>query len=470
MRRRQFLAASVGTAAIPALARRSRASQASSFEPRGRVPVSGIAEAVVGDDGTTAYAAVTDGFASVDVSDPADPTVLAERRSLLPNVENGPLVEIWDVKVDGDLLAVVGPANGRRNALEAVVFYDVADPADPQRLGVHETGYPIHNCDLADGVAYLTENHGERIGLATVTAGANPERLGGWSLTDVDERWGDVQFALSNLHDVYVQDGLAYLAHWDAGTWVVDVADPADPSLVARVTGPPLPDLLEFGDAAARRQGRRRPGNDHYAAVDESGDLLGIGIEAWGQPGPGGIELWDVSDLESPKPLARIDPPPIPQGENASYTNGVWTTAHNFEFDDDRLYTSWYQGGVKVFDVADPENPEEIAAWRDTDEACFWTARTAADCFVASSVSHPPSLDVTDRLYTFPIPDDSAAQPRTEPGDTSTDGGDTASDETDATPGRTAGTTTGETGTGFGVFAGLAGLGLGAWRAANRDR
>ncbi|MFC7231105.1 hypothetical protein ACFQMM_06225 [Saliphagus sp. GCM10025308] len=47
-----------------------------SYEPLGSVPVDGACEVVVGDDQETAYLATVDGFATVDVSDPADPQVL----------------------------------------------------------------------------------------------------------------------------------------------------------------------------------------------------------------------------------------------------------------------------------------------------------------------------------------------------------------------------------------------------------
>ena len=403
MRRRQFLAATAGIGLSPVAAGRPRSQSSASFAPLGTLELPGLAETVIGDDGATAFAAVSDGFATVDLADPTAPSLLAERRDILADREDGPLRNVWDVKLDGDTLAVVGPANAR-DAIEAAVFYDVSDPAAPERLGVHETNYPIHNCDIADGVAYLTATSFGSVGLATVSAGSDPERLGSWALTDYDQRWADVSYALANLHDVFVQNGLAYLAHWDAGTWIVDVDDPENPSFVSRVRGRPVEQLREFGPNTAEEDGFRLPGNDHYVAVNDSGDLLGIGIEAWFQPGPGGIVLYDVSDVENPERLTRIDPPPIPDGESASYSNGVWTTAHNFTFDGDRLYTSWYQGGVKVFDVSDPANPVEIAAWRDTDDACFWTACPVGDFLVAPSVDQPPSSDITERLYTFPDP------------------------------------------------------------------
>ncbi|MFD1587746.1 LVIVD repeat-containing protein [Halorientalis brevis] len=459
MRRRQFVSASVGVSlgsgvAIGAPSTRSRPT-ADAFAPLGTVAVDGIKEAVVGPDGTTVYAAATDGFATIDVADPANPTVLADRRNLLADRASGPLSQIYDAKVDGDRLVVVGPANPKQNALNAAIFYDVSDPADPQRLGVHETSYPIHNCYFADGVAYLSANRYQRNGLTLVEVGDEPTQVGSWSLFDRSKRWGDVWPGLWPVHDVYVQDDRAYLAHWDAGTWIVDVSDPRSPSLLSQVRGRSADALASLGQAQSGLEALQPPGNDHYVAVDEDASVLGIGIESWdaeqgdGRGGPGGVELWDVSDPTAPSRLSTIAPPP---SSDPRYS-GEWTTSHNFQFAGDHLYTSWYQGGIKVFDVSDPASPTEVAAWRDSEAASFWNAQVATEAIVApSGIDRRQDVTITDRLYTFPIPDAAAASLR---------GNETA---TETGTGTGAGSTTDASGPGFDVTAALAGLGIEAWR------
>jgi len=465
MRRRQFLAAAAATPGFAAVGRGShptstaddaadRESSAdpmaeTALQPLGFVPVDGIKEAVVGADGETAYAATGNGFATVDLADPADPAVLADRRDLLADDPDGPLEGIHDVKVEGDRLVVVGPAHPT-DPLRAALFYDVSDPADPQRLGVYETAYPIHNCDVADGVAYLTANGRRGNRLVAVSIGSEPERLGSWSIIDEDEGWLNVPPILWVVHDVTVHDDRAYLAHWDAGTWVLDVSDPADPSPVNSLRGRPPADFAGLDRREALTEAQQLPGNDHYAAVNDDATLLGVGLEAWGDPGPGGIELRDVSNGGGPQRRATIDAPDTPDPGRG----GVWTTAHNFEFAGDRLYTSWYRGGVRVFDVSDPSDPVELAAWRDDGEASFWTARAAGEFFVGAS-GHSENADLPDRLYTFPDPGGPLAGGGTPAGDPTTDGNESAA----------------ATGTGFGTLAALAGLaGAGAGLAARRLR
>lgn len=467
MRRRHFLAATAGVSFVSGVAagtpstRTPQHSGDDSFEPLGTVDVDGIKEAVVGADGTTVYAATTDGFATIDVADPVNPTVLADRRNLLSDRASGPLPQIFDVKVDGDRLAVVGPANPKTDAINAAVFYDVADPGDPQQVGVHETSYPIHNCYCEDGIAYLSGNRRQRNALELVEVSDDPTNLGSWSIQNHNERWSDVWPGLRTLHDVYVQDGRAYLAHWDAGTWIVDVSDPSAPSLVSRVRGRSADTLASLGRTQSAYEALQPPGNDHYVTVNEGASVLGIGIESWdaqpndGRGGPGGIELWDISDPTAPSKFSRITPPPTPNPEYG----GIWTTAHNFQFAGDHLYTAWYQGGVKVFDVSDPADPAEVAAWRNSDETSFWNAQVATDAIVApSGVDRHQDVSLPDRLYTFPIPDSAAKSMAGGAGTAGTGTTDPGSETT----------ATDAAGPGFGTLAALAGLGLGAWSKRRR--
>ncbi|MEF8842312.1 MAG: hypothetical protein V5A62_11905 [Haloarculaceae archaeon] len=480
------------------------------FAPLGSLAVPGTKEGVVGPEGRYAFLAVTDGFAVVDLADPASPELVFENRSPLSGRENGPLRMVYDVKHDpgSDLLAVVGPANPvGGDAFNGLVTYDVSDPTAPSRVAVHETPFFNHNCDVEAGVVYLCGNDGQRNALVAVD-GETGERLGSWSVVSVDERWSRVRFGNWVLHDLSVSDGIAYLAHWDAGTWMVDVSDPTDPSLLGRVRGRGPEVFLDMADDVARRENLEPPGNDHFAARGP-GDVLGISVESWASEGSdsesrggaGSVHLYDVSDPTGTSQLAELEPPPT---EDATY-GGTWTTSHNFEFDGDLLFTSWYGGGVKVHDVSDPEAPVELAHWRDESRAWFWTAQAATpEFFVATSlgsgVSDTQGRSEDAGVYTFPVvesagtpsptptsapsptPEGSGSPPSTttpvatpdptptatpEPTDTRTPSPTATGTETPtATDTETAsdpGTTTGEA-PGFGAGVGALGLGLGLRR------
>ena len=465
MRRRTLLRAAAGTLSLSVVARRGAAQ---GYEPLGRVPIRGATEVVVADDGKTAFLATTTGFATADVSDPRNPTVLADRRNLLSGRENGPLRDIRDVKCDGDRLIVVGPANPA-DGVNAMVLYDVSDPASPRRVAVHETDYAIHNAFLTDGYAYLSQYNQNTVGLAIVdVSNDDPRQVGEWSILD-EPGWGRVPRYLVPVHDVWVQDGIAYIAHWDAGTWLLDVLNPHNPAALTRVGGRPPKRLARLSEEAMGRALLTPPGNAHYVSVNDDASLLGVGVESWraeGRGGPGGITLWDISSPKSPERLAHIAPPPSP---NPTY-GGVWTTAHNFDLASDRLYSSWYQGGVRAHDVSDPRAPRQLAGWRTSGKTSFWAAALAApgEFFVASSWNQYGQLPQSF-LYTFP--DRTASQgPVVSQTRTITR---TATPRPTATPtDSTEGTSTATTGTegpGFGSLAALAGLGIGAWHRLRRE-
>ncbi|MFD1525454.1 LVIVD repeat-containing protein, partial [Halolamina salina] len=338
-----------------------------------------------------------------DVSDPDEPRVLAERRDPLADREDGPLDGIYDVKLAGETLLVVGPANPGTSELSGALFVDVSDTASPRERAFYPTDYPIHNAYLEGERAYLTANDGADRELTIVDAAGEPSRIGGWSLTEYDERWTDVPPLPRTLHDVFVQDGIAYLAHWDAGTWLLDVSDPTAPTVIAHIGRGAETVADEYESDADGYDGL--PGNSHYAAVDEAGDLLAVGREAWATEdrpdgGPGGIDMYDVSTPSEPVHRSTIDPPPTPDPTQ----DGTWTTAHNFDFRDGILYSSWYRGGVKRHDVGDPTEPRELTWWADRPHAEFWTARVAVpgSTFVAASRA---TLDSPAALYVFPDAD-----------------------------------------------------------------
>ncbi len=404
--RRQLCRRASLTLSIPTVAAVSGARAApESFEPLGSVAVESAADAVASDG--IAYVATLTGFAIVDVSEPTEPTVLADQQGIAGDHPQGPLVDIQDVALtdDGNTLVVAGPANrASDDQLHGLVFFDVSDPSEPEQLGEpYETESHIHNCTFDNGLCYYVGNDGEINPLVIVDLESRTE-VGRWSLLEVEPRWADVDWRLWYLHDVFVHEEIAYLPYWNAGTYLLDVSDPSEPDYLSHVAELEVESQLELEGSAVTDAQQGPPGNDHTAVADENGTLLAVGRETWaleaGDPeGASGIELVDVTDPTAPDSLTTIEPPPT---DDASFHGGEWTTAHNFELRNDHLYASWYQGGVTVHDVSDPREPVEVGAWRDTDEAAFWTAQVTGDVVIGSSTPQVPTTDIPGALYTFP--------------------------------------------------------------------
>ncbi|MFC7007674.1 LVIVD repeat-containing protein [Halalkalicoccus salilacus] len=172
-------------------------------------------------------------------------------------------------------------------------------------------------------------------------------------------------------HDVYVQDGLLYQAYWDAGVVVADVSDPTDPELVAQFGDAPEADTPQPDPFPVERY-YAGEGNAHYVQPSPNGDLTFVGDEKFPsllEEDPdtgkyGGIRIFDTSDWDDVEQVGFISPPDVNVGLR---------TSHNFDVTQNRLHTSWYNGGVRVYDITDETDPEELYFY-DSEGYSFWTA------------------------------------------------------------------------------------------------
>jgi hypothetical protein len=377
----------------------------------------------------------------------------------------GPLARIAALPIDGTQLRVPGPAIPRSGRTAGAALFDVADPAAPEQLAFHETDFAIHNAALAGGRAYLTAGHS--LVVVDMTE-AVPVVVGQWSLVDVDARWNDVAPALWVLHDVRVAGDLAVLSQWDAGTWLVDVSTPSDIAVVGRAGGRTADELAAIPDDAVRAAASQLPGNHHSVALSADGTRLAVGAEAFdvaddGDGGPGGIDLYDIAAPSAPTYRGSIDAPPAADETRG----GTWTTAHDFAFAGDRLVSAWYQGGVRIHDVADLGEPSELARWRRPAEAAFWTARPATDETVVASATTMPDQELFSGLYRFPNRAGEQADPPSLTDPTSPTAAASPTEPTartaTATPSPTPTRSPGQPG--FGPAMALGGIaGLAAWR------
>ncbi len=138
---------------------------------------------------------------------------------------------------------------------------------------------------------------------------------------------------------VWVEGTTLYIGHMrhPSGTTIVDVADPRDPKVIARIDVP---------------QGW------HSHKVRVAGDTMIVNHEKLGQEGDqdfgGGLGIYDVSKPSAPKLISK------------------WRTAgrgvHRYDFDGRYAYVSptseGYVGNiVMILDLADPTRPEEVGRW-----------------------------------------------------------------------------------------------------------
>jgi hypothetical protein len=159
--------------------------------------------------------------------------------------------------------------------------------------------------------------------------------------------WGDDWFV--KLHHVLVRDGLGFAPWWDKGLVILDLADPTAPRPVSH---------LELGHDLSRalHTACPLPGRDLLVTTEERWDDGCIGVAPHAR-------LIDIADPAAPRVTAVL---PEPEGDFCE--RGGRFGPHNVHEgrpgslrDGSTVYVTWFNAGLRVFDVSDSGRPVEIA-------------------------------------------------------------------------------------------------------------
>ena len=229
------------------------------------------------------------GVRVVDISNPANPVQVAFIEAQPGTRNNDVKVEHIETKTfSGEILVISNEQCGspflprfNANGVGAppgqggISIWDVTDPTKPHAMKQNFLNNSIHNTFIwQDGDnAYLIavdDISFSDVIIVDITKPQSPKvitRTGApdWPSDIADEIAGAGLF----LHDVWVQDGIAYLSYWDAGLVLLDVSDPANPTFMGDSTYP-NPDVVS---------GLPPAGNGHVAAPTAGGDIVILGDE-----------------------------------------------------------------------------------------------------------------------------------------------------------------------------------------------
>lgn len=253
-------------------------------------------------------------------------------------------------------------------------FFDASNPENPTEIGFYEAGgIGVHRSWFNGGqYAYLAAGveapginmHGvpntTRI-LATVDVSdpANPRRVSEFWLPEQrgegEIREGETVY----VHEPVVHGDRAYVAYWDGGFAIVDLSDRSKPELIRHVRT--FPDMSD--------------GNTHTCLPLPDRNLLIVAEENtanFGGEGPKSIWAWDISDEEHPEVVARF---PVPEpsdkepydtylqrgerfGPHCIHENHV-----NQLSTQDKIYATYCNAGLRIYDIKDAANPTEVASF-----------------------------------------------------------------------------------------------------------
>jgi hypothetical protein len=317
------------------------------------------------------------GWSIVDVTDPRRP----EPVGFVPGPAN-----TWSAQVavaDGSMLtglARIPPQWGGRVEEpfeEAAIVWDVRDPASPrERARISLGGTGSHRNSWPGGRhAYLASNADGFTNYLMITMDmadpSSPREVGRWWMKGqrADEEPGAGDHGLSLHGPVIVADGIAYLPYGGAGMILLDVADASSPRLLGRlsVSPPFLGGLFGTGVHSVLPLTRRAlaviDGEAHEERCDEPVSIAGI---------------VDIADPTAPRLISMLPQPLPPSGlPYRSYCDkGGRFGPHNLhlpqgrpelEDRDDLVYLTWFNAGLRVYDISDARAPREVARFVPAD-------------------------------------------------------------------------------------------------------
>ena len=232
-----------------------------------------------------------------------------------------------DVKVSEDGTICIISREGASNRRNGIVILDVKDPRNVKIISTFDdqlTG-GVHNLFIYQNHVYALSN-GQRYDVINIEDPANPRRVGKFQLDNPARA----------IHDVWIEDGIAYSSNWNDGVVLADVGN-------GIANGSPE-NPVEF--ARYKVQGEANHAAFPYKSGDTGKFYVIAGDEIFPvdfQPGkvtiPSGyLHFIDFTDLENPKEVARYE---LPEAGS-----------HNFWVEDDLLYVAYYNGGVRVVDIS----------------------------------------------------------------------------------------------------------------------
>jgi hypothetical protein len=294
-------------------------------------------------DGKHAYlSTIGDRVYALDISNPAS-----------PRITDSVMV---DARVINDVMSTADGkyavltrenASSRRNG---IVILSLEDPAHPKQIaeytetvsgGVHSAF--VYTQPKFGTHVYLTDDATGSMRVIELNDPRNPKEIARWQTDRAPT--GRV------LHDIDVQDGLAYLSYWNDGLVILDVGNgmkggtPNAPTLVSQlkydlddlyrtVEAEGGPGFIRGTHTAWRHKNYIFVGDEVFSATPQGVTMPGMGLGK----ANGRLHVIDVSDVTKPREVAWYEP-------RDGGTHNVWVAG-------DTLYLGDYQGGLRVLDIS----------------------------------------------------------------------------------------------------------------------
>jgi hypothetical protein len=310
-------------------------------------------------------------FTAVDVSDPRAPKIIVQTE--LPHRD----MRSNNLEVVGDLMVVAYQTARAGLTPAGVEIFDVGDPGRPRSIAMFDASGPYsrgahhlwfvdgHHVHVSSGAADFTPRNAKDdqfYRIVDVRRPTKPVEVGRWWLPGT--RDGDAEppparhatfdtgYRTHNTNVYPQRSDRAYLGYIDGGAIILDISDMARPTMLSRWDyHPPY------------------PGFTHTVLPLFDRKLMIVSDEATATAGkdwPKLVWVVDIRDEKNPVPISTCPIPPVEQfaarggryGAHNLHENrpvpGSWTK-------EDLVFGTFFNGGVRAFDVSNPFRPEEVA-------------------------------------------------------------------------------------------------------------
>ena len=312
----------------------------------GRLPRSQFSteEVWVHPNGKVAYlgtGAGGDRMYTIDVSDPAKPVITD---SIVTNTRR-----VNDIMTTADGKTMVFTREGASDRKNGIVIATLDDPLHPKQVAEFTQGVEggVHSAFIYSQAkfgthVYLTNDGTGAMHVLDIADPAHPKEIAQWRTDRPD--------AGRTLHDLDIQDGLAYLSYWNDGLVILDVGNgvkggsPSHPVLVSQlkydlnalyrdVEATGGPGFIRGTHTAWRHKNYVFIADEVFPASGTKGAKDAAAGRAYGR-----LQVVDVSDLQHPKIVAFYEP-------EYGGVHNVWVAG-------DTLYMGAYNAGFRAFDIS----------------------------------------------------------------------------------------------------------------------
>ncbi len=238
-----------------------------------------------------------------------------------------------DVKVSEDGTIAVITREGASNRKNGIIILDVTDPSNVEILSEYNEDLTggVHNAFIYEDHVYAV-NNGRKYDIINIEDPRNPRTVSQFELDTPGH----------SIHDVWIQDGIAYSSNWGDGVIAVDIGSNTSADMPGAGGSPENPVPLgsytypSGWNHAAFPFKSKSTGDFYIAAGDEA---FPYGLDRQGpNRAAGWVHFVKFDGWDNPKEVARYQ---VPEAGS-----------HNYWIEDDIMYAAFYNGGLRIVDIS----------------------------------------------------------------------------------------------------------------------